>query len=169
MCLLALLWYLIVPRTSIFYRKYIYRPHFGQLNKIDLVLTKGESYRLYVLGINKRVSFTSTDIKVAYITVFGRVHAVRPGTTIVKTKVNNKVLKCRVRVIDINKQTVTLKVGESDTLSIKGMKGKVAWSSKDKSIATINKKGKVIGISKGSTVVYGKIQGKTVSCKITVK
>lgn len=166
--LFALLWYLIIPRTSIFFRRYFYRPYIGQLNKIDVVLKKGDNFHLYVIGLNKRVSYSSTDIKVANVTFTGKVYGHRVGTTVIKVKVDKKVLKCRVRVIDISKQRLGIKVGESKKLTIKGIKKGIKWSSVDEKIAKVNKKGEVIGIGVGSTVIKGEVKGVTVTCKVTV-
>ncbi len=71
--------------------------------------------------------------------------------------------------------TVTLKLSKKNVASVK----KIAWVSKDKKIATVNSKGIVKGIKKGSTVVNATVKykakgasnlkSKKLSCKITVK
>lgn len=167
--LLALIWYLIIPRTGIYYRKSVYRPFIGQLNKIDITLINGETEHLYVLGLNKRVKFSSSDIKVADITIFGGIRSFRTGTTIIRAKVDGKVLKCRVRVIDINKKNLKLKLGEEAKLKIEGSKSKVRWKSEDESIATVDKNGNVLALSVGKTVITGEVHGRTLTCTINVK
>ncbi len=50
--------------------------------------------------------------------------------------------------------TVTLKLSKKNVASVK----KIAWVSKDKKIATVNSKGIVKGIKKGSTVVNATVK-----------
>ena len=83
---LALLWYLIVPHTSLFYFNDIINPMKNRLNKEDIVLVKGEEFRIKIQNVNKRLSFSSTDIKVADVNILGTVTAYRVCTTIVKVK-----------------------------------------------------------------------------------
>lgn len=166
--LIALIWYLIIPRTGIFYRKFFYRPYYGQLNKIDVTLVKGETERIYVLGLNKRVSYSSTDISVADVNIFGGVTAYRVGTTIIRVKVNNKVLKCRVRVVDINKKSLKLTIGDSYKLKIRGATFGIKWSSSDNTIVKVTKNGKIVGVSEGNATISGKIGGKILKCEVRV-
>jgi uncharacterized protein YjdB len=166
--LIALIWYLIIPRTGIFYRKFFYRPYYGQLNKIDVTLVKGETDRIYVLGLNKRVSYSSTDISVADVTIFGGVTGYRAGTTIIKVKVNKKVLRCRVRVVDINKKNLKLTIGNTYKLKIKGAIFGIKWSSSNDNIVKVTKKGKIIGVSEGNATISGKIGGKILKCEVRV-
>jgi hypothetical protein len=165
----ALLWYLIVPHTSFYFRNSIFTPFSKRLNEEDVTLIKGEEFRLSLMNINKRLSYSSSDIKVADVNIFGKVKAFRVGTTIIRVKYRGEVLKCRVRVIDINKDKLTIKTGNSSHLSIKGAWVGVRWSSSNTSIVSVNRFGKVTGKSKGVAKIYGKVHGKTVTCIITVK
>ncbi len=167
--LIALIWYLIIPRTGIFYRKFFYRPHYGGLNKIDVTLVKGETERIYVLGLNKRVSYSSTDISVADIDIFGTVTGYRTGVTIIKVKVDKKVLKCRVRVISINKKSLNLYLGDTYKLRIKGATFGIKWSSSNNRIVKVMTNGTIIGISEGNATITAKIGGKKLTCYISVK
>lgn len=71
--------------------------------------------------------------------------------------------------IKLNKTAATIQVGKKTTLSVKGTSKKVTWSSKNRTIASVNKKGVVTGKKKGTTYIYAKVGGKTLRCKITVK
>ncbi len=167
--LFALVWYFIIPHTSMYYRNDFFNPFWQRLNEEDIVLSKGEVFKLYVMGINKKVSFSSTDIKVADVDLFGNVTAYRSGTTIIRAKVDGKVLKCRVRVIKINKESLNLKIGKSVKLKIKGVWFGVRWKSNDTSIAVVSRYGKVTAVSKGNVIIYGKVRGKEVKCIVNVK
>lgn len=166
--LIALIWYLIIPRTGIYYRKFSYRPYYGQLNKIDMTLVKGDTERLFVLGLNKRVSYSSSDISVADADIFGTITGYRTGVTIVKVKVDNKVLKCRVRVVNINKKSLKLLEGGTYRLDIKGAILGIKWSSSDQKIVKVTKRGKIVGIKEGVATITAKVGGKTMTCEVTV-
>lgn len=58
--------------------------------------------------------------------------------------------------------------GNSYTLSIKGKKGKIKWSTSKKSIAAVNSKGKVTAKKKGKCTVSGKIAGETYKTSVSV-
>ncbi len=165
---LALLWYLIIPHTSIYFRD-DFEPFSRRLNEEDITLLKGEEFKLYIMKLNKRLSFSSTDIKVADVNILGKVTAYRVGTTIIKVKYGDEILNCRVRVIDINKDKLTLEAGKSSRLSVKGAWFGVRWSSSNTSVAVVSRFGKVTAVSKGSAKIYGKVRGKTVTCTVNVK
>jgi hypothetical protein len=167
--LIALLWYLIIPHTLFFFKKDLFSPFWNRLNKQDITLAEGEVFKLYSMGINKRVSFSSSDIKVADVDIFGNVTAYRSGTTIIKAKVDGKFLKCRVRVIDISKEKLKLKVGKNSRLKLKGATFGIHWSSSNTSVVIVNRYGKVTAVSRGNATVTGKVRGKEVSCKVIVK
>ncbi|MGB8453781.1 MAG: Ig-like domain-containing protein [Anaerocolumna sp.] len=166
---LALLWYLIVPHTSFYFMNNIFTPFSKRLNEEDITLVKGEKFTLSLMNVNKRLSYSSSDIKVADVNIFGKVNAYRVGTTIIRVKYKDDVLKCRVRVIDINKGKLTLKEGNSSWLSIKGVWFGVRWSSSNTAIVSVNRFGKVTAISKGTAKIYGKVRGKIMTCIVTVK
>ena len=71
----------------------------------------------------------------------------------------------------------TVAKGGTYTLTVQGVTDKKAtysWSSSDKKIATVSKKGVVKGVSEGSTTIKCKVtlsdkSTKTLSCKVTVK
>lgn len=63
---------------------------------------------------------------------------------------------------------VTLDVGKSKTLKVKNTSKSVKWSSKNKKIATVSKKGVVKGKKAGSTTITAKVSGKKLVCKVTV-
>ncbi len=165
----GLLWYLIIPHTSIYYKSNIFDPFSQKINAEDIVLKKGEEFHIYLLRLNKRVSFSSTDIKVADVNIFGTVTAFRPGTTFIRIRFDDKVRKCRVRVIDISRKKLVLSKWKGCRLYIKGPNGRVKWYSGNKKVATVSRFGKVRARKKGSTVIYARVEGKLLTCQVTVK
>ena len=81
---------------------------------------------------------------------------------------------CSVKITPpaIQKTEITLGVGRSTTIALKNTKIKKAdvnWVSKNPAIAEVKPGGKVIGISKGTTVIYTETGGIRNECTITVK
>ncbi len=71
--------------------------------------------------------------------------------------------------IKINKKKLTMYEGESYTLVVKKAK-KVKWSSDNKSVAAVNKKGVVTANSEGKAVITAKVsKKKRLRCKVKVK
>lgn len=71
--------------------------------------------------------------------------------------------------IALNKTKVTLTVGRSVTLRLKGVGKKVKWSSSNKKVATVNSKGKVKARKAGKAKITAKAGKKKYSCKVMVK
>lgn len=160
--------YLMV-NSSLFYRKGITLPFSLHLNKQDIVLVKGEEFRLFVYGINKRVSYSSTNFRVAGVNFNGRVFAYQCGKAFIMVKVDSKILKCRVRVIDITKDKLNMEVGDTYRLKINGIFALTSWKSSNPKVASVSIFGKVKAKSSGSTVITAKIKGKAVKCKVNIK
>ena len=107
----------------------------------------------------------SFAILLAFVMVFALVGVQIPVTVQAATKVT----------FSCTKKTVA--VGGKYTLTVKGVKDKkatYAWSSSNKKVATVSKKGVVSGVAEGSATIKCKItlsdkSTKTLSCKVTVK
>lgn len=71
--------------------------------------------------------------------------------------------------VKLNKTNVTLYVGQTMKLKIKGTNKKVTWSSSDKKVVKVNKNGKITAIKKGKANITAKVGGKKYTCKVNVK
>ena len=71
--------------------------------------------------------------------------------------------------VKLNKTKATIYVGKTVTLKLKNNKAKVKWSSSNKKVATVSKKGKVKGKKAGKATITAKVGKKKYKCKITVK
>ena len=161
----------LYQRTSLFFLDMPEMPFSLHLNKENIVLEKGETFRLSVFGVNKRVHYSSKDFKVAYVNLNGKVFAKKPGTTFITAKVGKKTLRCKVRVIAINRKSLTLEVGEKYQFHIEGdgIISSISWKSSNSSVAYVNDYGYVTAKRKGTTVITAKIYGKKLSCKLKVE
>lgn len=69
----------------------------------------------------------------------------------------------------ISKKKVTLTKGQSVTLTVNGAKKAPKWSSSNKKVASVSKKGVVKAKKKGSATITAKVGKKTYKCKVKVK
>lgn len=134
---------------------------------------------------NKKVTYKSSNKKIATVTAAGYVKGKKTGSCKVtvtskkntkkKAKITVKVVK-KVTSISIAKPKADLYVGNSVTLkaTVKPASGsfkKVTWSSSNTSIATVSSTGVVKGIKEGTvTIKATSVEGskKTASIKLTV-
>ncbi|MDO4323773.1 MAG: Ig-like domain-containing protein [Lachnospiraceae bacterium] len=70
--------------------------------------------------------------------------------------------------VKLSKTKETLTVGQKYTLSVKGTKAKVTWSSSNKKVATVSK-GVVKAKKEGTAVITAKVGKKKLTCKVTVR
>ncbi len=162
----------LLENSSTYFRTYnIFktRKYFLRLSSKDLYLIKGEEYHLKLYAINKRVTFSSTNFRVASVGLHGKIFALQPGHAFILAKVGKKVLKCRVHVLDINKRSITLKAGGSKHLSIKGSNAFVQWKSANPRVASVSMFGKVKAEKKGTTIIYARVKGRTLTCVVRVR
>jgi uncharacterized protein YjdB/uncharacterized protein YfaP (DUF2135 family) len=70
--------------------------------------------------------------------------------------------------IKLNKKKLSLYVKNKATLKLKGTKKKVKWSSSNKKVATVSKKGVVTAKKKGKATITAKVGKKKYKCQVTV-
>lgn len=68
----------------------------------------------------------------------------------------------------LNKKKIILESGKTYTLKLVGSKKKVKWKSSKSKVVKVNKKGKIKGKKQGSALIYAKVAGKKLKCKVTV-
>jgi len=72
--------------------------------------------------------------------------------------------------LSLDKQSLSLKVGEDSTLVATAAKGtgSVSWSSNHSDIASVDATGKVTAVAEGSATITASYSGKTATCTVTV-
>ena len=82
------------------------------LNETKITLETGNKFRLTVGGATGKFGWTSSDPEVAKVTKYGKVIAVSEGKATITAAVNDKKLKCKVKVVDVKYVTI-MAVGDN--------------------------------------------------------
>ena len=161
------------------------------LDNTSLSLEIGESYTLVVTvspsnATDKSITWSSTNSSVAAVSD-GKVTAKSEGTTTITAEAHNgKTASCTVTVnepapevievtsVSLNKTSLTLEIGESETLTATVLPSNatdksVTWTSSDKSVVTVIN-GRITAVGAGAATITAKTSnGKTAICSIIVK
>lgn len=70
--------------------------------------------------------------------------------------------------MSISSKKITLQVGQSKKLKVKGTKKKVKWNSSKKKVATVSKKGVVKAKKSGTCKITARVSGKKFTCMVKV-
>ena len=142
-----------------------------KISKTKYKMNKGEKFTLKVTGTKKTVKWSSSNKKVATVNSNGKVTAKKKGTVTITAKVGNKKFKCKITVEapSISKKTYTMKKGKTVTLKIKGTTQKITWSSNNKSVATVNSKGKVTAKKNGTATITATVGKTKYTCTVYVE
>lgn len=146
-----------------------------------LILGVKERYALDVeaIGSGKKVTFKSSNRKIATVTSKGVIKGVKRGTAKITCKVGGKVAATyEVQVVaapgevTLEKTDIILGVKEYITLTPSipdGTHASFTWSAKNKSIATVSQSGRITGKRVGVTTVTVETQnGKTAKVNVRV-
>lgn len=155
------------------------------LKKKTVTLNAGQEYTLQVTNASQKVTWSSSNKKVVSVKstsgtkkTKAKIVAVKPGKATITAKVGSKKLKATVTVrsFTVNKKTASVKEGSAITLTAKNAGKNVTWKSSNPAVAKIvqisgSKKSKitVLGVSKGTATITGKIGSVKVTTKVTVK
>ena len=159
------------------------------LDKTSLTLTEEETYSLTATvapanATDKSVTWTSSNTAVATVSNTGVVTAVKAGsaTISVTTTDGGKKATCSVTVnpihvtgVTLNKTSLTLTIGETETLTAtvspaNAADKSVTWSSGNTSVATVSSSGLITAKAVGTTTITVTTTdgGKKATCSVTV-
>lgn len=157
-----------------------------KLNKSSVTLKKGGTSQLTATvspdnATNKKVTYSTSNSKVAKVSSSGVITAVGGGTATITAKAGGKTATCKVTV-NVAQTGIALSGNASkevelgSTLKLKVIKVPsdatdsytTAWTSADTGIATVSSNGTVTGVKLGTTKITAKQNGWTVTYNITV-
>lgn len=141
----------------------------AKLSKTSASVVVGNKVTLSVKNTKKKVTWSTDNAKVATVSKKGVVKGKKVGKATITAKIGKKILTCKITVkAGLNKKKATLYVGDYEKLAVKGIKGKVKWSTKNSKIATV-KNGTIKAKKTGKTTITAKVGKKKFTCNVTVK
>ena len=147
------------------------------MDSTKLTLAKGKTSTLKPtvtpFTSTQKVTYKSSNKKVATVTSGGKITAVGAGTANITITSGSKKATVAVTVpgVSLAKTSVTIKRNKTFTLSPKryAVSGKITYVSSNKNIATVSENGKVKGIRKGTATITVKAGTYSVKCTVKVK
>lgn len=154
-------------KKKLLYKVKVERP---VLTKKNMVLNAGRGEeKLSLKGCSQKVTWSTSNKKIATVTQKGVVKGVRSGKTVISARVGSKLIAdCKVIVetpvvkygsteIDPNTGSVFEWTGESGKLKVTGTKSKVQFSVQDAEIATVRPNGTLEAKKDGNTQIILKV------------
>lgn len=167
----------------------VYTPQAGiKINSENLKLAKGATTVLTATVLpedatDKTVLWSSSDSTICSVNDVGQIKGLKVGTAVITATTSDKKYKaqCQVTVVQLvtsvtlEYTSIQLNVGKSKTLvpTIKPASAtdrRVKWSSSDKTIASVDKNGKVTALKAGTvTITCASVdKGAKTTCKVIV-
>lgn len=152
-----------------------------------LTLTKGKVYKKLASSVKvapvtskERITYSSSDKKVATVDSKGVIKARRVGTAKITIKSGKHETYVTVKVTGVKATKLTgvpktkkIKKGKSFKINAaaapKNTDDKITYKSSDETIVKVTKKGVVKGIKKGTATITVKCGSQKKECKVTVK
>ena len=157
------------------------------LNKTKVTLHPGETDTLVATvspdnASDQTITWTSSYPAAVTVDDNGKITAVAVGASTIHASCGGKSASCEVTVdpipvesITLNKTEMSLKEGESETLTATvkpddATDKTVTWSTSDTdtAIATVDQNGKVTAVKEGTATITAKAGDKTATCSVTV-
>lgn len=155
------------------------------LDKTSLSLEEEQTHQLTVsssLDNEFTVEYKTSNASVATVSASGLITAVKAGKAKITATVDGSELTCDVTVTakqqpveyvyELSEKEITVQQGGYKTLSVTVTPQKdisVTYESANTAIATVNANGRVTGVAIGETTVTAKVDGKNLTCKVTVE
>lgn len=148
----------------------VYAAKKAKISKTKATLYVKETLKLKVTGATKKVTWSSSNKKVAKVSAKGVVTAVKKGAATITAKTGKQKLTCKVTVKNptISESDIALDLGETKQLKVSHAVGKVKWSSSDKTVATVSGKGLVMALKEGTAKITAVASGVKLTCRVGV-
>ena len=153
----------------------------------SLTLAKGATYKKLASSIavtpvtsKEKVTYSSSNKKVATVSSKGVIKAKKAGTTKITVKSGKKKVVVTVKVTGVKTTKLsgvpagkTVSKGKSFKIKAiatpKNTDEKITFKSSNKKVATVTSKGVVKGLKKGAATITVQSGSKKMTCKVTVK
>ena len=153
----------------------------------SLTLAKGATYKKLASSIavtpvtsKEKVTYSSSNKKVATVSSKGVIKAKKAGTTKITVKSGKKKIVVTVKVTGVKTTNLSgvpaaKSVSKGKSFKIKAIATpkntdeKITFKSSNKKVATVTSKGVVKGLKKGTATITVQSGSKKMTCKVTVK
>lgn len=137
------------------------------INNRNFALELGHYRTLRVHGSSSRVTWTTSNSRVATVTSGGKVTAKAPGNVTITANVGGRKIACKVTVFKLGNESITLLPGKTGSFKITGASD-ITWSTGNKAIATVSTDGTVTAKAPGTAVITASFSGKEIPFKVYV-
>ena len=137
----------------------------------EISLVKDKTKQLEIIGGSGKITWKSSDEKVATVDKNGLVTATGFGKATITATRNGVDITCTVKGFDpifaVTQKTV--RVNQTKKLRIlQSTGGKITWKSSNTKLVKVNDKGQITGVARGNAYVTAKVDGKTLRCDIRI-
>lgn len=145
------------------------------VNSQDTTMVVGETRtvaaRMKPTDTTEEYSWVSSDDAIVKVDKNGKVTAVGPGTATITavTDISGAEAGFKVTVVSLNTTSLSLEQYDTYNLYVDGINSGITWYSRNKRVATVDTRGRVVARQAGTTTIVARINGKRVVCEITVK
>lgn len=157
-----------------------------QMSEDNVDLKKGEQHHLSVTCTpedttdDTTVTWSCSDNKVVFITQYGTIQGLRPGTATVTATIGSFTATCKVTVTapleSIQVSPATIKRGETQKLKYSVYPAdttddlsKAVWSSSNPDVVSVDQNGQVTGLAYGTATIKMTVGGISGETEVTVK
>ncbi len=148
----------------------------GEEGKDSQIVTISSNQAYLIVGDRAELKLAGIDNSTIVVTgkagsyKDGILTALKKGNITVKALVGGKLKKvCKVKVEQPKMKTaISVKTGKKKRAKLGGTKQAVIYESSDKTVATVDEKGKVTGVKAGIATITAKVGGHTYPCVVTV-
>ena len=170
LCMVSMLF--ILGNTESIYAKGI---DFLILGVYEKSLDVGDEFYISAVASNgNKITFRSSNSKVASVSPYGRIIAKKPGEAKITVKAGKAQARCRIIVkktrIDVNVKNISMDNGSTFQLKAAASTGHgLTYKSSKKSVAAVDEKGLITAKKPGEANITISVDGVSEICKIKVR
>lgn len=170
LCMVSMLF--IPGNTESIYAKGI---DFLILGVYEKSLDVGDEFYISAVASNEnKITFRSSNSKVASVSPYGRIIAKKPGEAKITVKAGKAQARCRIIVkktrIDVNEKNISMDNGSTFQLKAAASTGHgLTYKSSKKSVAAVDEKGLITAKKPGEANITISVDGVSEICKIKVR
>lgn len=145
-----------------------------KINSTEITMLAGKTRalvtRLLPTNSTEGIKWYSSDTSVVVVDNNGKITTVGPGVATVTavTATTGIETSCIVHSMAISRSSVTLQQYDPFQLYVDGAPSAVSWRTNNPRIATVSSTGQVIGRKEGTTTITATVDGKTLTCTVTI-